>query len=76
MGPLEIIVASFRGVHLIALLSTFGTLVAIAMTGRSSPEAIRLRQTLRTLVHLSAALALVAGLVWLCIESAVIADSC
>jgi putative copper export protein/mono/diheme cytochrome c family protein len=75
MGPLEIIVASFRGMHLIALVSTFGTLVAIAMTGRSSPEAIRLRQTLRTLVRLSAALALVAGLVWLCIESAVIADS-
>lgn len=75
MSPLQIIVALFRGVHLIALVSIFGTLIAIAMTGGSSREVIRLLRVLRILVRGSAALALVTGIAWLGTASAVIADA-
>ena len=75
MSPLQIIVALFRGLHLIALVSTFGTLAAIAMTARSSPEGERLRGMLRLLVRVSAAFALIAGIAWLSTASATIADT-
>jgi len=75
MSLLQIVVASFRGVHLIALVSIFGTLIAIAMTAQSSLDGVRLRRILLILVRVSAALALIAGIAWLSTASAAIADA-
>ena len=75
MTSLEILAAILRGTHLAALISIFGTLVAIAMTKGSSSEALRLQRILRRLARISATCALIAGLAWLCTESAVIADA-
>ena len=75
MSLLQIVVASFRGVHLIALVSIFGTLIAIAMTAQSSLDGVRLRRILLILVRVSAALALIAGIAWLSTASAAIADT-
>jgi putative copper export protein/mono/diheme cytochrome c family protein len=75
MSVLEIVVASFRGLQMIALVSIFGTLVAIAMTGRDSPGVLHLRTILRALVRISTLVALVTGVIWLSTASAVIAGS-
>jgi putative copper export protein/mono/diheme cytochrome c family protein len=75
MTPLEIIVAVLRGLHLIALVSNFGTLIAIAMTPPTTQETSYLHKTLRRLVSVGAACALIIGLVWLTTESAAIADT-
>lgn len=75
MSSLEIVVALLRGVHIVALVSIFGTLIAIAMTRDITSEAARLRAALHRLVHISAAWALIAGIAWLCVASAVIADT-
>ena len=74
MGPLEIIVASLRGLHLIALVSDFGTLIAIAMTP-ATQETAYLHRALRRIVRGGTACALVTGIAWLITESAVIADT-
>lgn len=74
MGPLEIIVASLRGLHLIALVSDFGTLIAIAMTPVAQ-ETSYLHRALRRIVRGGTACALVTGIAWLITESAVIADT-
>lgn len=66
MTSLEILAAILRGTHLAALISIFGTLVAIAMTKGSSSEALRLQRILRRLARISATCALIAGLAWLC----------
>lgn len=75
MSTLEIIVAALRGVHVVALVSVFGTLVAIAMMRGTTTEAAYLQSSLRRLVHISLACALLVGVSWLCIESAVIASA-
>lgn len=75
MSTLEIIVATLRGTHVVALVSIFGTLVAIAMMRGTSPEAAHLQSNLRRLVRISVACALATGVIWLCVESAVIAGA-
>lgn len=74
MTSLEIIVASLRGLHLIALLSNFGTLIAIAMTPVTQ-ETAYLHRALRRIVRGGAAFALIIGLAWLAAESAAIAGT-
>lgn len=75
MTPLDIVVASLRGLHLIALVSAFGTLIAIAMTPMTTAEAAYLHLTLRRLIRLSVVSALITGITWLATESAAIAGT-
>jgi putative copper export protein/mono/diheme cytochrome c family protein len=80
MGSLEIVVALLRGVHLAALMSLFGTLLFLAVvvpdaTTANAAEAIRTRALLVRLGRVSAACALIAGMAWLTIASAVIAGT-
>ena len=80
MSTLEIVVALLRGTHVAALVSLFGTLVFLtlvvpsAMT-ESSAEAPHLRWLLLRLAGISGASALIIGVVWLVVESAVIAGA-
>jgi putative copper export protein/mono/diheme cytochrome c family protein len=74
MTLLEIIVASLRGLHLIALVSNFGTLIAIAMTP-TAREAAYLHHALRRIVRRGAASALIVGIAWLTAETAAIAGT-
>jgi putative copper export protein/mono/diheme cytochrome c family protein len=75
MTPLDIVVASLRGLHLIALVSAFGTLTAIAMSPATTKESAYLHQTLRRLFRLSTGCALITGIAWLATESAAIAGT-
>jgi putative copper export protein/mono/diheme cytochrome c family protein len=80
MGRLEIVNALLRGVHLAALLSLFGTLLFLAVVAPAamtpnSPEVMRTRLHLLRLARGSVALALLAGLAWLTVASAVIAGT-
>jgi putative copper resistance protein D len=80
MSTLEIVVALLRGAHVAALVSLVGTLVFLVLVAPSamaeSPmEAPVLRWRLLRLARFSAAFALVVGIAWLTVESAVIAGA-
>lgn len=64
-----------RGVHVAALLSLFGTLIFVAVMAEGLRDAARLRGILHRLIRVSAACALLAGVAWLAMESAVIAGA-
>ena len=67
MGALDIFVAALRGIHVAAMVSLFGTLLFIT--------AIADHTRLQRLARISAACALLSGLVWLVLDTASIADS-
>jgi putative copper export protein/mono/diheme cytochrome c family protein len=73
--------AILRGVHMAALLSLFGTLAFLvivapaAMAEAGVEAAARLRRRLLVLAGISAATALLLGVAWLTVESALIADA-
>jgi len=73
MAALEITVAALRGIHVAALVSLFGTLLFVVVI--ETPDAVPLRHALYRLARISAACALLAGLVWLVVESAAISDA-
>jgi putative copper export protein/mono/diheme cytochrome c family protein len=75
MIPLDIVVASLRGLHLIALVSAFGTLTAIAMIPTTTKTSAYLHTALRRVVRLSVVSALITGIAWLATESAAIAGT-
>ncbi len=80
MSSLEIVVALLRGIHVAALVSLFGTLVFLVLVAPSamsecSIEAPILRRRLLRLASVSAAAALIVGVAWLVLESAVIAGT-
>jgi putative copper export protein/mono/diheme cytochrome c family protein len=80
MSTLEIAVALLRGTHVAALVSLFGTLVFLtlvvpsAMT-EAAGEAPNLRRKLLRLARISTVFALIIGMAWLAVESAVIAGA-
>ena len=64
---------ALRGVHVATLVSLFGALLfATLIVGR---DAVHLRRVLFRLARISAACALLVGLAWLVMGSAVIADA-
>lgn len=67
MSALDIAVAALRGLNSVALVSTFGTLLFVAV--------IADHPALRRLARISAAGAVVLGIAWLVVDSAVIADA-
>ncbi len=72
--------ALLRGVHVAALVSLFGTLVFLVVVAPSAladaaTAAAHVRRVLLRLARISAACALIVGLVWLTFESGVIAGS-
>ena len=80
MSTLEIVVALLRGAHMAALVSLFGTLVfltlvAPAAVAEAAKDAPRLRRRLLRVARISAALALIVGIAWIAVESAVIAGA-
>ena len=80
MGSQDIIVALLRGVHLVALMSVFGTLlfldlVAPAATEGDTDETVRTRRLLLRVARASAACALFAGVAWLTAAGAVMAGT-
>ena len=80
MSTLEIVVALLRGAHMAALVSLFGTLVfltlvAPAAMAEAAKDAPRLRRRLLRVARISAALALIVGIAWMAVESAVIAGA-
>jgi putative copper export protein/mono/diheme cytochrome c family protein len=80
MSTLEIVVALLRGTHVAALVSLFGTLVFLTLVvpsamAEAAIEAPHLRRRLLRLARISAVLALVFGIAWLAVESAVIAGA-
>ena len=80
MSTLETTVALLRGAHMAALVSLFGTLVfltlvAPAAMAETAKDAPRLRRRLLRLARISAALALIVGIAWIAVESAVIAGA-
>lgn len=80
MSTLEIVVALLRGTHVAALLSLFGTLVFLTLVVHSAMaeaavEAPHLRRRLLRLARISAAFAVIIGMAWLVLESAVIAGA-
>jgi putative copper export protein/mono/diheme cytochrome c family protein len=80
MSTLEIMVALLRGMHVAAVVSLFGTLVFLTLVvpsamAEATVEAPQLRQCLLRLAHASAAFALILGMAWLAVESAVIAGA-
>ena len=80
MSTLEIAVALLRGAHTTALVSLLGTLVfltlvAPAALAEATKDAPRLRRWLLRVARISAALALIVGIAWIAVESAVIAGA-
>ena len=82
MNTLAIIGALLRGAHVAALVSLFGTLVFVTLVVSSTMaeatiEAPHLRRRLLRIARISAACALIIGIAWIALESAVItgADS-
>jgi putative copper export protein len=80
MSALEIVVAFLRGTHVATLLSLFGTLVFLTLVvpsamAEAAVEAPHLRRLLLNLARISAAFALIIGMAWLVLESAVIAGA-
>jgi putative copper export protein/mono/diheme cytochrome c family protein len=78
MNTLEIVVALLRGLHIAALVSLVGTLVFLTLVAPSAMsectiEAPVLRLRLLRLARISVAFALIFGIAWLTVESAVIA---
>jgi putative copper export protein/mono/diheme cytochrome c family protein len=78
VSTLEIVVALLRGTHVTALVSLFGTLVFLTGVVPSAivdggSEELHLRRRLLRLARISAACALIIGIAWLVLESAVIA---
>jgi putative copper export protein/mono/diheme cytochrome c family protein len=80
MSTLEIVVALLRGAHMAALVSLFGTLVfltlvAPAAVAEAAKEAPHLQRQLLRVARISAVLALIVGIAWIAVESAVIAGA-
>ena len=80
MSTLEIVVALLRGAHMVALVSLFGTLVfltlvAPAAVAEAAKEAPHLQRQLLRVARISAVLALIVGIAWIAVESAVIAGA-
>ena len=76
MSALEIIVAFLRGTHVAALASLFGTLLFLAVVAHgATSEALSLQRRLLRTARISASCALVIGLAWLAVESAVMAGA-
>ena len=80
MSTLGIVVALLRGAHMAALVSLFGTLVfltlvAPAAMAEAAKDAPRLRRRLLRVARISAATALIVGIAWIAVESAVIAGA-
>jgi putative copper export protein/mono/diheme cytochrome c family protein len=80
MSTLAIFVALLRGAHVAALVSLFGTLLFLVVVAppamaEAVTAAARLRLVLLRLARISAACALIVGLAWLTLESAVIAGA-
>jgi putative copper export protein/mono/diheme cytochrome c family protein len=82
MNILAIVVALLRGAHVAALVSLLGTLVFVTLVVSSTMaeatiEAPHLRRRLLRIARISAACALIIGIAWIALESAVItgADS-
>jgi putative copper export protein/mono/diheme cytochrome c family protein len=78
MSTLEIFVALLRGAHVAALVSLVGTLVFLTLVAPSAMsectiDAPVLRLRLLRLARINAAFALIFGIAWLTVESAVIA---
>ena len=72
--------ALLRGAHMTALVSLFGTLVfltlvAPAALAEAARDAPRLRRRLLRLARISAVFALIVGIAWIAVESAVIAGA-
>jgi putative copper export protein/mono/diheme cytochrome c family protein len=68
-----VLLALLRGAHMVALASLFGTLVSLACV--APVDAIAARQRLVALARWSAGLALVLGVAWLVLQSAIIAGA-
>jgi hypothetical protein len=80
MSTLEVAVALLRGAHTTALMSLLGTLVfltfvAPAAVAEAAKDAPRLRRWLLRVAGISAVLALIVGIAWITVESAVIAGA-
>lgn len=80
MSAAELIAGLLRGGHVAALVSLFGTLVFLALTGRRAmgrapAAAPGLRRRLRLLASGSAVAALLTGLAWLTAETVLIAGT-
>jgi putative copper export protein/mono/diheme cytochrome c family protein len=68
-----VLLASLRGAHMVALASLFGTLVSLAYVAPA--DAAGARRRLAALAWWSAGLALVLGVAWLLLQSAMIAGA-
>jgi putative copper export protein/mono/diheme cytochrome c family protein len=80
MSTLDIVVALLRGMHVAGLVSLFGTLVFLTVVAPSAMaeatiDAPPLRRRLLRIARISTACALIIGIAWLVVESAVIADA-
>jgi putative copper export protein/mono/diheme cytochrome c family protein len=80
MDTLEVVVPLLRGAHMAALVSLFGTLVFLtlvspAAVAEAAEYAPRLRRRLLRVARISAMLALIVGIAWITVESAVIAGA-
>jgi putative copper export protein/mono/diheme cytochrome c family protein len=80
MSGMEIILPVVRGTHVASLASLFGSLVFLALVaapamGVATGDALYLWRRLLKLARLSAALALISGVVWLLMEASVIAGA-
>ena len=85
MGTLAIILASLRGLHLLGLASLFGTLVSLVLVAPAGlqeagwdgfvAEPAMARQRLVRLAQWSEAAALLIGIAWMVVQSAVIAST-
>ena len=80
MSTQQIIVALLRGTHVAAVISLFGTLVFLALvapsaTAEAPKDVYRLRQCLLHLSRVSGLCALIIGIAWLVMESAIIAGT-
>ena len=80
MGGQEIVVALLRGVHLAALVSLFGsllflTVVAPPAAADDAEQTTRVQSRVLLVARISVACALLGGVAWLLVESAVIAGT-
>lgn len=73
MTTQDILIPVLRGVHVASLASTFGALLFALLIAEKS--AIYLRRVLYRLVRISVVFALLAGIAWMAVETAVIADA-
>jgi putative copper export protein/mono/diheme cytochrome c family protein len=75
MSAIDIVASLLRGVHVAALVSLFGTLLFTAVVLPAGSDCIPVRQTLHRLARLSALVGLIAGVTWLVVQTAAIADA-